>query len=160
MDRRVGMPGWISCLAGCLTMCALRHRLLVIAAAGALGLPATPALAATWVSYPVLLAQVRSGPLIRAIINPGRGDVEIKFRDLSEWHAFYPAGEQPTLQRLLYARHIRVLFVPRHQASKARPATVHHHLRYIAAGVIGAAAAIGAGFLLYRRRHGAGPSRP
>jgi hypothetical protein len=142
-------------------MDALRHRLLVIAVVGTFGLPATPAVAATWVNYPELLTQVKSGPLIRAIINPGRGDVEIKFRDLSEWHAFYPAGAQPTLQRLLYARHIRVLFVPGHPASKARPATVHHHLRYIAAGVIGAAAAIGAGFLLYRRRrHGGGASRP
>jgi hypothetical protein len=141
-------------------MDAVRHRLLAIAVVGALGLSATPAVAATWVSYPVLLAQVRSGPLIRAIINPWRGDVEIKFRDLSEWHAFYPAGAQPTLRRLLYARHIRVLFVPRHQASKARPATVHHHLRYITAGVIGAAAAIGASFLLYRRRHGGGATGP
>ena len=141
-------------------MDALRHRLLVIALVGALGLPATPAVAATWVSYPELLTQVRSGPLIRAIINPGRGDVEIKFRDLSEWHAFYPAGAQPTLRRLLYARQIRVLFVPRHPASKVRPATVHHHLRYIAASVIGAVGAIGAGFLLYRRRrHGGGASR-
>ena len=136
-------------------MGALRHRLLVIAVVGALGLPATPAVAATWVSYPELLTQVRSGPLIRAIINPQRGDVEIKFRDLSEWHAFYPAGARPTLLRLLYARHIRVLFVPRHPASKARPATVHHRLRYIAAGLIVAAAVIGAGFVLYRRRsHG------
>ncbi len=128
---------------------------------GALGLPATPALAATWVSYPELLTQVRSGPLIRAIINPQRGDVEIKFRDLSEWHAFYPLGAQPALQRLLHARGVRVLFVPRHPTSTAAPATVHHHLRYIAAGMIGAVAVIGAGLLLYRRRpHGGGASRP
>ncbi|MDQ6810753.1 MAG: hypothetical protein M3Z95_02490 [Actinomycetota bacterium] len=58
-------------------------------------------------------------------------------------------------QRLLSARHIRVLFVPRHAARTAGSATVHHHLRYIAAGVIVAVAAIGAGLLLYRRRaHG------
>jgi hypothetical protein len=147
-------------LAGYLRINALRRRLLVVAVVGALGLPAAPAAALMWVSYPELLTQVRSGALIRAIINPDRGDVEIKFRDLSEWHAFYPAGAQPTLQRLLHARHIRVLFVPRHPASKARPATVHHHLRYIAAGVIGAAAAICAGILVYRRRrHGGSASR-
>jgi len=138
----------------------LRHRLLAIAVVGAFGLSAAPAAAATWVSYPQLLTQVRSGPLIRAIINPGRGDVEIKFRDLSEWHAYYPPGARPTLQRLLDARHVRVLFVRLHPAHKAKPATVHHHLRYIAAGVIVAAAAIGAGFLLYRRRNGGGAARP
>lgn len=100
----------------------------------------------------MLLNQVRSGPLIRAIINPVRGDVEIKFRDLSEWHAFYPASAQPVLQRLLFARHIRVLFVKGHHAPARKPATVHHHLRYIAAGVIGALAVIAAGAFLYSRR--------
>jgi hypothetical protein len=65
------------------------------------------------VSYERLLAQVRSGPLIRAIINPARSDAEIKFRNLDEWHAFYPRGAQPTLQRILRERHVRVLFVPR-----------------------------------------------
>jgi len=101
------------------------------------------------VSYQRLLEQVRSGPLIRTIINPARGDVEIKFRDLLEWHAFYPAGAQPTLLRLLYARHIRVLFVPRRSAKPAKPATVHHHLRYIAAGVIGLLGVLGLMALLY-----------
>ena len=124
----------------------------MITVVGALCLPATAAGAETWVSYPVLLKQVRSGPLIRAIINPVRGDVEIKFRDLSEWHAFYPASAQPALQRLLFARHIRVLFVKRHHRRVTKPATVHHHLRYIGAGVIGALAVIAAGAFIYSRR--------
>ena len=110
------------------------------------------ALAETWVSYPALLNQVRSGPLIRAIINPARGDVEIKFRNLDEWHAYYPASAQPGLQRLLHARHIRVLYVPRHPARASRPAAVHHHLRYIAAGVIGGVALLAAAVFLYSRR--------
>lgn len=130
----------------------MRHRLLVITLVGALGVSSAPALAATWVSYPVLLSQVRSGPLIRVIINPARGDVEIKFRDLSEWHAFYPRAEQPTLQRIIRARHIRLLFAPRPHARSARSTTVHHHLRYIAGGVIGALAVIGGGVFLYARR--------
>jgi hypothetical protein len=133
-------------------MAVLRSRLLLVTILAVLGLTATRAAAATWVSYPVLLAQVRSGPLIRAIINPARRDVEIKFRDLAEWHAFYPPSAQPELQRLLRARHVRVLFVPRHPASAARPAPVHHHLRYIAAGVIGVLTVLTAGALLYRRR--------
>jgi hypothetical protein len=133
-------------------MACLRGRLLLVAVLGVLGLMPTHAAAATWVSYPALLAQVRSGPLIRAIINPARGDVEIKFRDLSEWHAYYPAGAQPTLQRLLHARHIRVLYVPRHPARQPAPATVHHHLRYIAAGVIGVLALLAAGAFLRSRR--------
>jgi hypothetical protein len=60
------------------------------------GAPAQ-ALAARAVSYSALLREVRSGPLIRAIINPARGDIEIKFRDLSEWEAFYPPGARGTL---------------------------------------------------------------
>jgi hypothetical protein len=136
----------------------LRVRLLVITVVGTLCIWATPAGAETWVSYPVLLHQVRSGPLIRAIINPVRGDVEIKFRDLSEWHAFYPASAQPALQRLLFARHVRVLFVRGHHAKAPKPATVHHHLRYIAAGVVGALAVIAAAFA-YSRRGGRGRAR-
>lgn len=116
-------------------------------------LPA-PAAAATQVSYPVLLREVRSGPLIRAVINPARSAIEIKFRNLSEWEAFYPAGSRPSLERLLHARHIHVIFASRHRAG-ARPAParpVHHHLRYIAAGVLGALLLLGAGVFLYRRR--------
>jgi hypothetical protein len=112
----------------------------------------SPASAATWVSYPALLEQVRSGPLIRAIINPARGDVEIKFANLSEWHAFYPRADQLKLQRLLDARHIRVLFVPRHQPAAAKPAAVHHHLRYIAAAVIAACTLSAGAYLVWRRR--------
>ena len=112
----------------------------------------TQALAETWVSYPALLNQVRSGPLIRAIINPARGDVEIKFRNLDEWHAYYPAGAQTTLQRLLQARHVRVIYVPRHPPRTSRPRVVHHHLRYIAAGVIAGAALVTAAAFLYSRR--------
>lgn len=113
---------------------------------------ASPASATTWVSYSAVLTQVKSGPLIRAIINPARADMEIKFRDLSEWHAYYPRAEQAELQRLLAARHIRVLFVPRHQVVGARPAAVHHHLRYIAAAALLACVLIGGGYLLWRRR--------
>jgi hypothetical protein len=130
----------------------LRRRLLWVTVLSVLVSMPAQALATTWVSYPALLAQVRSGPLIRAIINPMRRDVEIKFRDLAEWHAFYPANAQPALQRLLHARHIRVLFVPRHPVRRSQPAAVHHHLRYIAAGVIGGLAVIAAGALLYSRR--------
>jgi hypothetical protein len=116
-------------------------------------LAAAPAAsAATWVGYPELLAQVRSGPLIRAIINPARGDVEIKFRNLDEWHAFYPRAQQAELQRLLAARHIRVLYVPRHQAHRPPPASVHHHLRYYAAGALVLLGLIGGGVYLRSRR--------
>jgi hypothetical protein len=133
-------------------MVIVRSRLLLVTVLSVFGLTSTQAVAATWVSYPVLLTQVRSGPLIRAIINPARGDVEIKFRDLDEWHAYYPANAQPALQRLLHARHIRVLYVPRHPARTSRPATVHHHLRYIATGVIGVLALTAGGVLYLRRR--------
>ena len=145
---------------------AWRHLLLGgLIGAAALSAPASAsAYPETWVSYPAVLAQVRSGPLIRAIINPARSDVEIKFRNLDEWHAYYPPAEQPELQRLLHARRIRVIFVPRHQAHAARPASVHHTLRYLAAGVL-AVGALAAGYvLLLRRRRGSarrpGPGEP
>ncbi len=124
--------------------------LAILALLGVLAM-ASPASATTWVSFPVLLAQVKSGPLIRAIINPTRSDVEIKFRNLSEWHAFYPRAQQAELQRLLHARHIRVLFVPRHQPA-AKPAAAHHHLRYIAAAVLAACVLGGGTAYLLRRR--------
>jgi hypothetical protein len=129
-----------------------RHRLLLITLIGALVLVTTPAVAARWVSYQALLSQVKSGPVIRAIINRERVDVEIKFRDLSEWEASYPAVAQGTLQRLLRARHIRVLFASRHAAIRSKATTVHHHLRYIAAGMFVALAVIGSGAFLYSRR--------
>ena len=105
-----------------------------------------------WVSYPKLLQQVRSGPLIRAIINPARSDIEIKFRDLLEWHAFYPRGAQGSLQHMLRSRHVRVLFVPRHPVRASRPAAVHHRLRYLVAAVVCLLALLALGILLYRRR--------
>ena len=132
----------------------LRRALLLLTLASVLAAAAPPAAAATWVSYSQVLAQVRSGPLIRAIINPARGDVEIKFRDLQEWHAYYPPGAQSTLQRLLAARHVRVLFVPRHHAAKTSRASVHHHLRYIAAGAIAALSLLAGGAWYLRRRRG------
>jgi hypothetical protein len=115
----------------------LRARVLIVACVcTALALPAQ-AHAARQVSYPVLLQQVRSGPLIRAIINRRRGDIEIKFSNLDEWEAFYPLGAQPLLQRLLRERHVLVIFASSHKA-KPKPKPVHHHLRYIAAGIAGA----------------------
>jgi hypothetical protein len=128
---------------------------LAIMLAVVLGPPPGPAEAATQVSYPELMREIRSGPLIRAVINPARGDIEIKFRDLSEWEAFYPVGARPSLQRLLHARHIRVIFASRHRAGAPPARTVHHHLRYIAAGVLGALLLLGAGALAYRRRRSA-----
>jgi hypothetical protein len=136
----------------------MRLPALVVALLVALALAPLSARAATPVSYPELLNQIRSGPVIRAIINRTRGDIEIKFRDLSEWEAFYPRAAQPTLQRLLRQRHIRVLFASRPHA-KARPAAVHHHLRYIAAAVIGALALIGVAAYLYSRRRRPGRRR-
>ncbi len=136
----------------------LRARVLLIAAVLlALAAPA-PAQAAKEVAYPALLRQIKSGPLIRAVINRAGGDIEIKFRDLSEWKASYPAGAQPMLQRLLHERHVRVIFASRRPA-KAKARGVHHHLRYIAAGILGALTLIGCAFLFSRRRRTRGHLR-
>jgi hypothetical protein len=130
---------------------------LLVASIAAVAAPAAPAqaYAETWVAYRALLAEVESGPLIRAIINPTRHDVEIKFRNLAEWHAFYPAAEQPELQRLLRARHVRVLFVPRALATKVKPAVVHHTLRYVLAAIVFATVLAGGALHVWRRRSAA-----
>jgi hypothetical protein len=137
----------------------MRRPTLVIALLATLALAPGSAVAATQVTYPELLKQIGTGPVIRAIINRTRGDIEIKFRDLSEWEAFYPRGAQPMLQRLLRERHIRVLFASRPHPAHARPAAVHHHLRYIAAAVIGALALMGVAAYLYSRRRRPGRRR-
>ena len=132
--------------------CAARRSLLVVAAVGALGASADPAAAATWVSYQELFAQVRSGHLIRAIINPFRGDVEIKFPNLDEWHAFYPAGAEATLSRVLHDRHVRVLYVPRPKAPPPAAASPHR-ARYLAvAGSVCLLAVLLGGWLVRRRK--------
>jgi hypothetical protein len=124
-------------------------------------LAAAPAARAeTWVSYPTLLQEVRGGDLVRAIINPARRDIEIKFRNLSEWHAYFPASAQRELQHVLDARHVRVLFVPRNRAALARHTAVHHHLRYIAAAVLAACLLVSGAILLLRRRGARRAFRP
>jgi hypothetical protein len=135
----------------------LRWRVLLIAAACIVLAAPARAHAATQVSYPALLEQVKTGALIRAIINRGRGDIEIKFRDLSEWEALYPPGAQRELQRILHQRHIRVIFASRRKA-KAKPRAVHHHLRYIAAGILGGLVLLGAAWALVRRRRPRAPA--
>jgi hypothetical protein len=129
----------------------------VVAVVLACAFSAPPALAApstagqTWVAYPKLLAQVRSGPLIRAIINPTRMDVEIKFRNLDEWHAYYPPGAQRQLQRLLRTRDVHVIFVPRPPAATASTAGGGHPLRWALAGGALLALLTGGAVLLFRR---------
>jgi hypothetical protein len=134
----------------------VRRPALVLLALLAPALAPAGAPAATPVSYEQLLHQINSGPVIRAIINRTRGDIEIKFRDLSEWESTYPRTAQPMLQRLLHLRHIRVLFAARPHAARPRAAAAHHRLRYIAAA-IGACALIGAVAFLYARRRRASP---
>ena len=130
----------------------LRRRVLIVALLAAALTCAAQAQAATWVSYPKLLGQVRSGPLQRAVINPTPVHIEIKFASGREWEAVYPRQDQHMLQRTLRARGIPVIFVPRRQA-RARARPVHHRLRYITTAVLAAALAIGAGlFLLHARK--------
>jgi hypothetical protein len=114
--------------------------------------PGASARAETWVRFPVLLRELRTGDVIRVIINPARTDVEIKFRNLQEWHAYYPPAAQRELQRTADARHIRLLFTPRHTAAAHHSAAVHHHLRYIAAAVLAALAIAAAAVALSRGR--------
>jgi len=128
------------------------RRALLACGACALLVCAPDARAAQQVSYPQLLEQVRSGPLIRAVINRRGHDVEIKFRDSTEWRAFYPPGAQPELQRLLHERHIRVIFAAPPRTHRGTRAAVHHHLRYIAAAALAALVLAATGWWMLRRR--------
>ncbi len=131
---------------------ALRRSLLVVTCALAVsGLAAGAAEAFSWVSYPALVAQIRSGPMIRVIVNRTGGDVEIKFRNLYEWKARFVPAQQASLVALVHERHIPLKFAARPHARR-KPAAVHHHLRYIAAGILAAAALVALGALLFRRR--------
>jgi hypothetical protein len=120
--------------------------------------PPAPAASVTagqvWVPYPRLLAQLRSGPLIRVIVNPARMDVEIKFPNLDEWHAYYPAGAESEIQRLVRARHVHVIYVPRPKAAAATQTTPAggHPLRWALAGVAAAVALAGAAAIVLRAR--------
>jgi hypothetical protein len=134
----------------------LRARAILIAMLLAALVAPACAQAAKPFGYPEVLAQVEHGPLIRAVINRRLRHIEIKFRDLSEWEAVYPPGAQPLLQRILHQRRIRVIFASAHRA-KAKPKAVHHHLRYIAAGVLGALALAALVWLLIRRRRAPAP---
>jgi hypothetical protein len=129
----------------------LRRGLLIALLAGAL-VAAAQAQAATWVSYPQLLDQVRSGRLARAVINHAPSHIEIKFASGREWEAVYPRRDQRMLQRTLHARHIEVIFAARPHA-RAGARREHHRLRYITTAALAAALAIAAGlFLLDTRR--------
>jgi ATP-dependent Zn protease len=107
-------------------------------------------------SYQVLIAQVDSGRVIRAVVNPPLRHVKVTFRDGSEQEAVYPPQGEPSLLRTLHAHGVTIKFARRPKAKKTAT-TVHHHLRYIAAAVVGALIVIG-GVLLFvsRRRAAAG----
>src|SRR5207237_2035342 len=83
----------------CSTMPALRARVFLMAAVCIVLVAAAPARGAQQVSYAALLKQIKTGPLIRAVINRAGGDIEIKFNNLAEWKAFYAPAAQPMLQR-------------------------------------------------------------
>ncbi len=127
---------------------------LAVAVSAPAARAATVTAGQTWVPYPRLLAQLRTGPLIRVIINPARMDVEIKFRNLDEWHAYYPAGAEAELQRLVRARHVRVIYVPRRKAAASTQTTSGggHPLRWALAGVAAAVVLAGAAALVLRTR--------
>jgi hypothetical protein len=132
-------------------------QLALIALVAALMTSAPQARAATPASYGSVVAQIQHGPVIRAVINAPLRHVEIKFRDLSEWEAVYPPGAQSQLQRLLHRRRIHVIFASHH---RSRPkAAVHHHLRYIAAGLLIAALVL-VGLALALRGRSRRGSRP
>jgi len=115
--------------------------------------------ATTWVPYATLLHAARTRPLTRAIINPARSDVEIKFREGLEWHAVYPAGAQSTLQAVFRERRVRVLFAPAAHRAAAKPASTHP-LRLAAAIAACLLALLAIWALLRRRRRRHAPAGP
>jgi hypothetical protein len=134
----------------------LRRGLLSIAVLAAIALVPTEALGkAPMESYGTVLSQIDSGVVIRGVVNAGPRHVEVLLRSRAEYLAVYPPGAEPALLSALHAHHVKVEFARRAPArAEAKP--VHHHLRYIAAGVLAALLMVGGGVLLLRRRRPAG----
>jgi hypothetical protein len=130
----------------------LRRGLLSIAVLSAIALVPTDALGvAPTESYRSALAQIDSGVVVRGVINAAPRHVEVLLRSHAEYLAVYPPGGEPALLGTLHAHHVKVEFARRaHARAKAQP--VHHHLRYIAAGILGALLVIAGGVLFARRR--------
>jgi hypothetical protein len=130
----------------------LRRGLPAIAVLAAIALVPPDAFGvAPMESYSSVRSQIASGVVIRGVINAAPRHVEVLLKSRAEYLAVYPPGGEPALLAALHAHHVKVEFARRARA-QAKPKPVHHHLRYIAAGILAALLAIGGVFLALRRR--------
>ncbi len=90
----------------------------------------------SWVSYPALVEQIRSGRVIRVIVNRELHDAEIKFRNLYEWKARFAPSQETPLVSLVRGRHIPLIFAAPPRSAHAAAPAVHHRLRWIATAVL------------------------
>jgi hypothetical protein len=104
-------------------------------------------------SYQTLLGQIDSNQVRAATVNRKAHDVKVTLADGSIQHVIYPSRDARQLVARFNQHGAHVKF------SRKKLPAVHHHLRYIAAGVVGGLILIGAVvWLVQRRRPGAPPS--
>jgi ATP-dependent Zn protease len=127
---------------------ALLAALTLLAPADALG-----AVHATE-GYQALLSQVRSGNVTVAVINRRPHDVKVTLKSGAVQEAIYPPADEKALARSLRAHGATVKF------TKAKKPAVHHKLRYIAAGILGALIVVGGGLWFVSRRQQPGTATP
>lgn len=118
---------------------------LLLACLAATPAPAAPA--PTTESYQALLGQINARQIRSAVINRKAHLVKVVLDDGSVQRVDYPPAEERTLSDSLRA-HGAGVKIAKKKAKKA----VHHKLRYIAAGIVGAIVVVGLVLLILRGR--------
>lgn len=119
---------------------------LLLACLAAAPAPAAPA--PTTESYQALLGQINARQIRSAVINRKAHLVKVVLDDGSVQRVDYPPADERTLSDSLRAHGAGVKIAKKKKAKKA----VHHKLRYIAAGIVGAIVVVGLVLLILRGR--------
>ena len=110
------------------------------------------ALAAPTESYQTALSQIDAGIVIRGVVNSRPHRVEVLLRDRKEYFAVFPPHGERALLHTLHAHGAKVVFASNKRGTPRPTGPVHHHIRYIAAGILAALIAAGGSILLFKRR--------
>jgi hypothetical protein len=134
--------------------CAPRSAVLALAALLAFAAAAAAAAPAPTESYTALLAQIDAKPgspqrVVAATLDKADHHVRLTLASGARPLVSYPSGDDKHLVDTLLKHGVKPVYT--------RHATVHHTLRYVAAGVVAALLLIGAGVWFYTRGHPAEP---
>lgn len=114
-------------------------RAACLAAALACLLVPASALAATHESQAAYEKQLAAGEIATARINKRVRHLDITLKNGQQFTYVYPAHSEPAVAAKVTAKHVRLeVLSPAAASAEAKKAPVHHKLRYIAAGILGA----------------------